>query len=68
MNCASTAALNAYMEQEDKRYKAFDDFITTIESDLESISKQTSSLKNIAEDFQGFDFSEELDEELREIL
>lgn len=60
--CANTNALNKYQEKLAKQSKAHERFIDEIDDDLLELQEIVQKLKKKAENYDGYDFTEELKE------
>ena len=65
MNCANTAALNAYMDNLDKIERVYTSLMIDLESDFKELDKIKERILKTASDYEGFDFSEDIIEEIK---
>lgn len=68
MRDANTEALNRYQNKLAKQEKAFELFCDEIDDDLVELSEMIEHLKKIAKDYKHYDFTEELEDIIRENL
>jgi len=66
--CANTELLNAHMDKEERREKAFARFEKTVESELLILNHLVENLKKFASSYEGFDFSEDLEEMINDSI
>ena len=68
--CVNTYYLDKYLEDEDKKNLAYEDFINLVELELEGsgISEIVEYLRQRAKDFKGFDFSDVLNDVIKDYL
>jgi hypothetical protein len=65
MQCANTEMLNAHMDKEERRERAYTSLMIDLESDLKELDKSKERILKTASDYEGFDFSEDLLEEIK---
>ena len=65
MNCANTAALNAYMDNLDKIERVYTSLMIDLESDFNELDNIKERILKTASDYEGFDFSEDIIEEIK---
>jgi len=58
--CANTEALNKHLAEQEACEKALDNFYGAVEGELEELEEVISRIKEIAKDFEGYDFSDEI--------
>lgn len=68
MNCATENALNKYQEKLKKQEVNYDLFLTAIDDDLVEIQELIKKVKKKADDFNGYDFTEEVKELLGDLI
>lgn len=66
--CANTAALNAYMDKEERREKAFIRFEKDVDAELLVLKHLVENLKKMSLDYEGFDFSDDLEEMIHDAI
>ena len=68
MKCATENALNKYQEKLKKQELSYDLFLTAIDDDLVEIQELIKKVKKKADDFDGYDFTEEVKEMLGDLI
>lgn len=68
MKCATEYALNKYQEKLKKQELSYDLFLTSIDDDLVEIQELIKKVKKRALNYDDFDFSEEIENLLREMI
>ena len=61
-------ALNRYLAEQERCEKYYDYFLSDIEDDLDAIKKAIRNILSAARDYNGYDFTEEAIEEIKDIL
>lgn len=65
---ANTVMLNKKMDEDEKREKALGDFRIECFDDLDEIRRLVNVLKIGVDDYQGYDFTEDLEDMIKEII
>lgn len=68
MKCAVESYLNKYQEKLKKQELSYDLFLTSIDDDLVEIQELIKKVKKKADDFDGYDFSDELKDLLEDLI
>ena len=68
MNCATENALNKYQEKLKKQELSYDLFLTAIDDDLVKIQELINKVKKKADSFDGYDFTEEIENLLKDMI
>ena len=68
MNCATENALNKYQEKLKKQELSYDLFLTAIDDDLVEIQELINKVKKKADGFDGYDFTEEIENLLKDMI
>lgn len=68
MECATTRALNKYREKMRKQEISLDLFLNSIDDDLVEIQELMRKVIKRAADFDGIDFSEEVENLIRDMI
>ena len=68
MNCATENALNKYQEKLKKQELSWDLFLTAIDDDLAEIQELINKVKKKADGFDGYDFTEEIENLLKDMI
>lgn len=68
MRDANTEALNRYQNKLAKQEKAFESFCDEIDDDLVELNEMIVNLKKIAKDYENYDFTEDLEELIKDNL
>lgn len=68
MNCATENALNKYQEKLKKKELSYDLFLTAIDDDLSEIQDLINKVKKKADGFDGYDFTEEIENLLKDMI
>lgn len=66
--CANTEALNRYQNKLAKQEELFEAFCDEIDDELAELNEIIENLRNVAKDYYGCDFREELKELINENL
>jgi len=65
---ANTQALSQHLEKQDKQSKALEMLLDSLQDKFEEIEKIKIECLQIANDYQGFDFSDDVLQEIREMV
>ena len=68
MNCATENALNKYQEKLKKQELSYDLFLTAIDDDLMEIQDLINKVKKRALNYDDLDFSEEIENLLKDMI
>ena len=68
MNCSTENALNKYQEKLKKQELSYDLFLTAIDDDLVKIQELINKVKKKADGFDGYDFTEEIENLLKDMI
>ena len=68
MNCSTENALNKYLEKLKKQELSYDLFLTAIDDDLAEIQELINKVKKKADGFDGYDFTEEIENLLKDMI
>ena len=68
MECAVTNALNRHQEKLRKQEESLEMFLGSIDDELVEIDRQITALYKKANDYQGYDFKENLKEVLGDLI
>lgn len=66
--CANSEALNKYMREQEQQEACLNHFIDDIDDDLVELDEMITKLKKIASNYDGYDFSEHLEDMIKEKL
>ena len=66
--CANTSALNRHLNEQEKRETSFELFINSIDDELAELNELIKTIREKASNFDGFDFSDSLDDVLGDAL
>lgn len=66
--CANTEALNAHLDKEERREKAYDRLEKELHGEMLIVKQLVENMKRIASDYEGFDFSDDVEEMLNEFI
>jgi len=58
--CANTEALNRHLAEQEKGETALENFFSAVENEIEELEDIITRIKNIAKDYEGYDFSDEI--------
>lgn len=61
-------ALNKYLAEQERAEKHYDYFLEDIEDELDAIREAVRNILSAARDYNGYDFTEEAIEEIKDIL
>ena len=65
---ANTQALSQHLEKQDKQSKALETLLDSLQDKFEEIEKIKTECLQIANDYQGFNFSDDVIQEIRELV
>ena len=65
---ANIQVLNKYLDQQDKQSKALEMLLDSLQDKFEEIEAIKTECLQIANDYQGFDFSDDVLQEIREMV
>jgi len=65
---ASIQALSQHLEKQDKQSKALEMLLDSLQDKFEEIEAIKTECLQIANDYQGFDFSDDVLQEIREMV
>ena len=68
MNYSTENALNKYQEKLKKQELSYDLFLTAIDDDLVKIQELINKVKKKADSFDGYDFTEEIENLLKDMI
>ena len=68
MECGVEKALNRYQDKLKKQELSYDLFLTAIDDDLVEIQELINKVKKKADDFDGYDFTEEIKSLLEDLI
>lgn len=64
----NTIAMNKYLENQEKQERSFDLLFDSIDDDLVLLGKEIQRLQKIASSYDGYDFTDDLNEYIRDLL
>ncbi len=64
----NTIAMNKYLENQEKQEKSYELLLETIDDRLVLLSKEIQSLQKIASSYDGYDFTDELNDYIRDLI
>lgn len=67
-DCANTQALNKYLDEQDRADIALENFLNAISDELSEIDEISNRIRSIANDYEGYDFTDDAIEAMKEIL
>lgn len=68
MECANTYHLNKYLDKQEEAEKALESFEASIADSIQIIEDEIKSILTSADDFYGYDFTEDAKEMIRELI
>ncbi len=68
MECANTKALNKFQDKLKQQEVCYEAFLKDIDDDLVEIQEMIEKVQNIAKDYDGYDYSEDLKEHLEDLI
>lgn len=66
--CANTEALNRYQNKLEKQEKSFELLLDSLDDDLVEIQEMIDRVIRISRDYDGYDFSEEIRDTLKDMI
>jgi len=67
-DCANTSALNKMLNEQEFDEKAKENFLEEIDPIINELSEAIEKIKEIAKDYQGYNFSEDIKEIVSELV
>ena len=64
----NTIAMNKYLENQEKQEKSYELLLETVDDRLVLLSKEIQSLQKIASSYDGYDFTDELNDCIRDLI
>jgi len=63
---ANTISLNKYLEEQEKRERFLSEFILYV--NMEEVESLINNAKELAKNYKGYDFTEDLEDMIKEII
>ena len=64
----NTIAMNKYLDNQEKQERSLELLFDSIDDDLVLLSKEISRLQKIASSYDGYDFTDELNEYIKDLI
>ena len=64
----NTIAMNKYLENQEKQERSYELLLETIDDDLALLGKEIQRLQKIASSYDGYDFTDDLNEYIRDLI
>lgn len=64
----NTIAMNKYLENQEKQERSFELLFDSIDDRLVLLSKEIQNLQKIASNYDGYDFTDDLNDYIRDLI